>query len=366
MTTKKFTKVDKACYYPVGNYNPVLTDDPKVIKEFQKNRPKDHRKNIIAYRADLSACWFYRIFMPLTTLVKHDVSFNAHIMGFIEHGQIGAYSLAILQRQFRPEVFEAMKLMKQVGTKVVYEIDDDLLHVPEWSPAYSAYGSKANIELVKKFISNVDAVFVTTEYLKKVYSEYCEHIYVLPNSVPFDTFAPMPGNSTKKVVLWQGSCTHERDIAIMCKSIDRLVDDPDVLVKFWSAGYPGVCTVPYVTFYDFYAMLSQQDAYVGLAPVVAHEFNKSKSNLKFLEYTAQGVATVASNFGPYADTIEDGVTGLLVSENKDWYDKIRYLIDHEDERNKIVANAQTMLKEKFDLNKNYVLWRDAINEVLSR
>ena len=107
------------------------------------------------------------------------------------------------------------------------------------------------------------------------------------------------------------------------------------------------------------------DACVGLAPIVPIPFNRSKSNLKFLEYSAQRIATVASNFGPYAGTIQDGETGLLVSDNKDWYDKIKYLLDHDDERNRIIENAYKYVKENYDISKNYILWKNAIDSVVS-
>jgi glycosyltransferase involved in cell wall biosynthesis len=111
-------------------------------------------------------------------------------------------------------------------------------------------------------------------------------------------------------------------------------------------------------------MFGQVGTYIGLAPLSAIQFNRSKSNLKFLEYTAYNAVTVASDFGPYKNTIEDGVTGVLVSDNRDWYDKVRELLDDEDLYNTILANAKKLVKENFDISKNYVLWEKAIKEVM--
>ena len=146
----------------------------------------------------------------------------------------------------------------------------------------------------------------------------------------------------------------------------KVVADKDIFIKMWGMMMKGTYHVPGVEFRSFYQMLSQMDALVGLAPLVPHTFNRSKSNLKFLEYAAQGIATIASNFGPYADSIIDGETGILISDNRDWYDAIRTLMDDDDYRQKLVTNAQKYVKENYNLKDNYVHWKNAIDEVTGR
>jgi glycosyltransferase involved in cell wall biosynthesis len=327
--------------------------------------PNPKAKKVVCYRGDKSACWYYRIHAPFSYVnKKHPDDYFVHITSLMDKGQLGFFKLAVLQRQYKADVFAPMLTMKEMGIKVVYEIDDDLFGVPKWSPAYSVYGKKSVKENLKYFLSNVDAVFVTNEYLADVYSPYCEKIYILPNSIDKSIMSPSPGNSEKKVVCWQGSHTHDKDISIMKPALQRLNQDEDTCVKLWSIDVPGIYKVPAVPFEAFYPMFSQIDGYVGLAPVTTIPFNRGKSNLKFLEYTAQGMVTVASNFGPYAETIEHDVTGLLIDNNKEWYDAVRYLIDDEDAHQRILANAQAFVDEHYDMQKNYVYWKDAVDELL--
>jgi len=147
-------------------------------------------------------------------------------------------------------------------------------------------------------------------------------------------------------------------------ALKQLKKDGDVFIKLWSYDMDGVYKVPFVPFDSFYVVLSQLDAYIGLAPLTTLPFNKSKSNLKFLEYSYQGIATVASDFGPYAGTIEDGETGLLVRDNRDWYNAIRNLIDDEAEHDRLVKNAKKFVENHYDIRENYKLWKQAIDEVL--
>ena len=225
--------------------------------------------------------------------------------------------------------------------------------------------------------ARVDAMFVTTEELKAVYQNYCEHIYVLPNSIEneFIFSVDNPKEQTAKpVVCWQGSLTHERDLAIAKQGFTQLAKDNDIIFKMWCGldketkqpifEIPGAQTIPLVPFEGFFQMFGQVGTYIGLAPLAAVQFNRSKSNLKFLEYTVYNAVTVASDFGPYKNTIEDGETGILVADNRDWYDKVRELLEDEDKYSYILANAKKLVAEKFDIKKNYVFWENAIKQVM--
>jgi glycosyltransferase involved in cell wall biosynthesis len=263
--------------------------------------------------------------------------------------------------------------MQQKGSKLIYEIDDDLFNVPNWNPASKTLNRKIVQDGIKHFVSRVDAMFVTTEALKNVYKNYCEHIYVLPNSIDYEIVHTYPSNSELPVICWQGSTTHERDLAIAQSGFEQLAQDDDTIFKMWCGfnpetkkpifDIPGAQTLPLVAFEGFYQMFSQVDTYVGLAPLSAAPFNRSKSNLKFLEYTVFNAVTVASNFGPYKETIEDGVTGILVSNNNDWYDKTRMVLEDPDLHSSILRNAKKLVDEKYNMKNTYKLWEKAINQV---
>lgn len=326
---------------------------------------------IRAYRGDRAACWFFRLHAPMSYLARyHKDRYWVAITSRLDKDRVGEEDLAILQRQYKADVFHPiMKAKKEKGMKVVYEIDDDLFNVPKWNPAYKILGQKTVQDNTKRFLENVDAVFTTTHQLKDTYKNYCKRIYVLPNSVDYDVLIPRPpSNSKRKVILWQGSHTHLKDVEIIRKTLEKLTKDDDVFVKLWriDMGIKNTHLVPFVNFEDFYAMFSQLDGYIGLAPISAVQFNKGKSNLKFLDYTSHGMVTVASDFGEYANTIVDNATGLLANNPNEWYEKIRWLLNNEDEYNRILENAQKFVKENYDINKNYLLWKQAIDEVMSK
>lgn len=332
-------------------------------------------KKVICYRGDRAACWFYRLHAPMIYFAKNnEKTVKITVSSTINKDHLNQFDIVILQRQYKYDVLAPVLEMQKNGAKLIYEIDDDLFHIPAWNPAAKILGVKKVQDGIKHFLARVDALFVTTEQLAKVYSDYCKRVYVLPNSIDYDVVYNYPSNNVLPVVCWQGSMTHEKDLEIARAGFARIAQDKDLIFKMW-CGYesmvtrkpvfdiPGTQVLPLVQFEAFFQMFSQVGVTIGLAPLAANSFNKGKSNLKFLEYTAQGAVTVASNFGPYKDTIEHMETGILIDDNRNWYDSVRFLLDNPDQRKRILENAQEFVKENYDVSKNYIYWEDAIKEI---
>jgi dTDP-glucose 4,6-dehydratase len=150
------------------------------------------------------------------------------------------------------------------------------------------------------------------------------------------------------------------------ETLAALVKRNDAFVKMWQieTDIKEIYQVPYVPFAAFYQMFAQLDGYLGLAPLTTVFFNRSKSNLKWLEYTVHGMATIASRVGPYADSIEHEKTGLLIEDNRDWLDAINYLLDNPEKHAELLKNATAEVKENYDISKNYVMWQNALSAVL--
>jgi len=327
------------------------------------------KKRIVFFQGDRSACSFYRGLAPLHAMTGGNTTgeYIYENTGIFDKKYVDfKYDIAVFQRQYRPEVFSPMMKMKQNGTKLIYEIDDNLFDVPKWNPAHKVFSNETVQGYIRAFLSNVDAIFVTQEYLADVYYDYNKNIYILPNSIDFKVLnQPRPRQSKKPVVCWQGSNTHEKDLALIRKSLHKLVQDGDAYIKLWSMDFPGAQKVNLVYFESFFTVFPLLDIDIGLAPIAPNKFNRCKSNLKFLEYSALKIPTIASNFGPYKETIKNGETGILVDSVDEWYKSVRFLLDHEEERIRLGENAYNYVKENFDIDKNCLLWKKAFDEISS-
>jgi hypothetical protein len=87
--------------------------------------------------------------------------------------------------------------------------------------------------------------------------------------------------------------------------------------------------------------------HVGIAPLLDTPFNRSRSDVKFLEYAAHGVVPVLQRIIPYSDVVAHGKTGLLFDSGEDCISKLRWLLDYPDERKRIAREAKThVLRER--------------------
>lgn len=98
---------------------------------------------------------------------------------------------------------------------------------------------------------------------------------------------------------------------------------------------------------------------IGLAPLEDNDFNKAKSELKWLEYSALGAVTVASKIGPYTRAIEHDKNGKLCGSNGSWYKGLEELIESPEKRDELAAAAKQTLYDKYDQDKQAHKWLEA-------
>lgn len=219
-------------------------------------------------------------------------------------------------------------------SRCIYEIDDDVFSVDP-SSAAKGWIDPTMQQMVEANVSAAHAVTTTTEPLAAVLRELNPNVYVIPNTIPKFLLNAKRTRHDGINVGWGGSATHEMDFdgvgRAILKAIHRnpianmIVTGPNYLTQ----SAPDVkvkvqIRTPTRRVPEWWTKLSDID--IGIAPLARHRFNESKSFIKVLENAACGIPTIATNFGPYADAIEHGVTGFLCDSFADWSTYLDYLI----------------------------------------
>jgi glycosyltransferase involved in cell wall biosynthesis len=93
---------------------------------------------------------------------------------------------------------------------------------------------------------------------------------------------------------------------------------------------------------------------IGIAPLVDCNFNRSKSNLRWLEYSALKVPCVATDISHFRETINHGKDGFLVEDNDlgVWLDNLERLVLDENLRVSVGQAAYKRVKNDFNVKKN--------------
>jgi glycosyltransferase involved in cell wall biosynthesis len=264
---------------------------------------------------------------------------------------------------------------------IVLDVDDNVEDVPHYNQGAQAYRPNSGLSLITTdLVKTADAVTVTTEHLKKILSKYNDNIYVLPNSLDFDLWEKkieMPKRSKKQIRIgWMGAQTHEDDFRMVLPAIMDILNKHKNVHFYVVGGVPQCvhaldhkrihCMSQWYDILHYPSRMRMWQFDIGIAPLRDNAFNRSKSNLRWLEYSAMSVPSVVSRVEPFNRSVVDGKTGLFAYETDEWFEQLNRLVEDAALRQKIGAAANAEVKRHFDIRKNAKMWDKAYKKVLKK
>ena len=118
--------------------------------------------------------------------------------------------------------------------------------------------------------------------------------------------------------------------------------------------------VPYEVYLD-----TMRSADISLLPLVDTEFNRTKSDLKFIESAANGAVVLASPT-VYRKTVRDGETGFIYRSPQEFVGRLRLLIEHPEKRRAMAEAAYRYVAGERMLYQHYEERLDWYEELLAR
>lgn len=278
-----------------------------------------------------------------------------------------------------PTPYLLMKVVHdQTGTKFVMDADDDLFHVNPDNPFWTKVGDK-EVHQMQNMIKDVGWISTTTERLADVFRQRRrkeghadDTVSVLPNLMADDYRHPEFDNSPWIVIGYFGGASHFYDLndTKCMKAIKKLMRKYrnvrfKVINMPIAEGIPkkrydfedGKRGTPWIT--EVFPTLKMD---ICIIPVKDNIFNHGKSNIKWMESTRMGAATVCSDVGPYHD-LPDNVTMKVNNHFYEWYDALDKLINDAFYRKLLVKEAQEELG-KHRLEDHWMLYKDFFNKVM--
>lgn len=249
----------------------------------------------------------------------------------------------------------------------VYELDDDLLNLDKSNPAYEFFSDPATQQNLKLCVQSSDLVTVSTEPLRQQMLKYNPNVRVVSNYIDMDVLdiPRKEPNKDKVVIGWCGSPTHEMDFAPMGEELGITMGMlPQTRFMTIGGNFTHGLPIDRVralgwigTPRKIFKQVAKFD--IGIAPLVPHVFNESKSYIKALEYAALGIPCVASKVGPYIDFVEHGITGFLCEKPGDWKRYVSELVNDEELRLHMGQAARHKAKD-YTIQGNVWRWADAL------
>ena len=284
-------------------------------------------------------------------------------------------------------VGDFIKLVHSLNKKVYFDIDDlviDTVYTDTIPFVAGMTGSAREqyddgVRRMGKTLSLCDGVITTTKQLAEELSKYSPEVFVNRNVASEemlyfsdralyerDVLPKLELNEIKpddrhrwkvakerasrrsgfSIGYFSGSITHNDDFEMILPAIADFManhedvklyvvgelDVPEQLKPFESR----IVKLPFSPWRHLPKMISAVD--VNLIPLRDSVFNRAKSENKWVEAALVKVPSIASNVGALADSIVDGVDGILCDSVTQWSNQLESLYS-DAERRKRIANA---------------------------
>jgi hypothetical protein len=232
------------------------------------------------------------------------------------------------------------------GYLVVAEMDDDPDRWPE---------HKAN-----KYITftGCHCVQTSTEPLAAYLRTFNPHVGVFANQIA-NLPPPRRYDDAGPLRLFFGALNREGDWAPIMPTLNRVLNDYKERIwvnVIYDQQFYNALTTPFKSFEQFCAyeryLEILHDCEIALLPLEPSRFNSMKSDLKFVECGAHGVAVLASPT-VYEQSVQDGATGLIYRDVADFETKLRTLLDEQTARRSLAAKAYDWVKANRLLSQHY-------------
>lgn len=361
---------------------------PKFTEKDFPNKPG--LLNIYFHVAENSGVGYYRQYLPALKLREHglaNVMISDFRWGLGNHVEPDLPTLIkisnwadiiVTGRKDIGEFYAQWGQIKEIfNIPIVMDTDDNVMHVRPSNPGYSGYhpGSEA-ITWNKYAVSKVfDALTVSTDDLAKVYGKYNKKIFVLPNNLDVKWWEQYPKKQHNDGLIRIGfiaSAAHPEGVKMIKEPMVKLLKKyPNVrfLITNIFASYfddtevkDQVQAIPWINLEEWPQKYKELGLDIGIAPLADNLFNRAKSNLRWMEYSLQGVPSIVSPVEAYK-CVRDGVDGFIAKEADDWFTALERLVLDESVRDKVGKTALHRIETEYNIDRNIQLWANTYKDI---
>ena len=341
---------------------------------------------------------FYRLIPQLKHMQEqgHEVRLEAHNIPHID--QAIAWSDVVLFQMVFSE--DTVDVCRRMGKKVVFECDDLIHKTHKDHYSYDETKGWKGIRFyyrVWRVLRKCDGFISTNKNLDKAYGWMAKRSLVFPNYLSLEHWLKEPKKNlaTDRIrILWAGSTSHTVDLHFV-QPIIKAILTRYPQVQFIYVGHGGIPTD------DLYARflygddiftdlpkhrresilgvppnvwsyrLASMQADIAIAPLIPIEFNRYKSQCKYLEYAVNGIPAVYSKWF-YTDVKDYNVpiqyrthdaTGILADTPEEWIAALSLLIENATLRRRIGENARKEAIEKYNIAHYLPKWQHFLESI---
>lgn len=297
---------------------------------------------------------------------KNLLVWNSRVESEITFESLKGFDAILLNKHISIHGLNIIRSAKEFGIKTIYDLDDWIFDLPEYSVTNLEHDLIANMS---NMIKEADIVSVSNDILKEKLRFLRSDVRIISTGfdhekIPYDCqihtechFPKIVFSNTDGIKIK----SFRDDFFEML--VDTLSENENLQLDFYGDKFSELNKMSRVNYKGFlpnplYKQALRDGGYwFGIIPLGAEEdeeeyvFNSCKSPVKYIDYGSLGIPGIYSNASIYSSVIKHGTNGLLVKNNRfDWKKGIEDLLKNSQMRNKIRAQAYLDCKKNFNIS----------------
>lgn len=334
---------------------------PFPTNPFQvSNKPKEEPKKgnvYLNFVADRQGCGQWRVGWPELHINMNNLGESTSLTKMIfDKNWFRDVKTVKLQRQAstpQKQYFEFLKSIQQeMGFKIIYEVDDVVFReeIPDYNSGKESFDNNEIRQNCVDMMRMADEVTVTCKFMRDLFIEKIgkQNVSVVPNFAPewwighhYDAYNIKQNydkNRKRPRILYSGSGAHfdvkgggQDDFSHVLKFI---IDNRYKYQFIFIGAFPPqlhpyiqnreIEFHPWQTLSNYPKFISGLNVQLTIAPLMNNNFNKSKSDIKYIEGAILGIPCMCQDLVTY----EDAPDFLKFKDSEDLALKVEHLLNY--------------------------------------
>jgi glycosyltransferase involved in cell wall biosynthesis len=240
------------------------------------------------------------------------------------------FDVVLFNKHTSKHAIRIMQMAHELGLKTIYDLDDWILDLPQYSVTELTGDDLENIVWL---VRNASAVTVSNANLFEKISKIRTPIFILKNGIDWRAFEGLRRarkESANPRILFSNTdgiklVRYKYQFFEILSSF--LNANPDVSIDFWGDIFPEVLKLPRINLRGFLdnqvykEALADEGYWFAIVPLGGQEdadtifFNSCKSCIKYIDYGALGIPGIYSNSPVYSAVVKNNTNGILVDND---------------------------------------------------
>lgn len=314
---------------------------------------------------------FYRGMGPLGRLRQQRSDLNISIVDRVDWSLLRMVDAVFLQRPYDAAHLQMVQLAQDMKLPIWVDYDDDLFNLPTDNPSFALYSNEAVQKNIAQICAMANIVSVSTQDLAVKLRPLNKDIRVVPNAyddvlLDYREIAP---TKQPRLVTWRGSPTHQRDLSFYAEAIveasrkhpawtwNFIGCDPWYLTEMMDEKKTVVTPALGIT--EYFRYIQRLQARVQIVPLYDNTFNRSKSNIAWIEGSFAGSACLVPDWDEWK---QPGATGY--GNPQQFYEALDRLLRGVDDIAELAKTSWAHIERELPLSRINKLRSDIVDDLV--